>query len=551
MFRPYSVRVAAAVAAVTAAVSGASAQDPVAAPVVPAIVEDAPPQAPAAAPAPAADCPTCCGPFDFKKVPPVRTFPRQGFFAIPPAGCGSYSLLAAWQGRVTDGPPKFGYPAFGLMAPGFYDADWRYLDDPKTPPQNRLDELKRIHLGDHWLVSTGGSAWSRYMNEYNSRLGQTDNVYNLSRGRVYADVWYEDRFRLYGEGIFAYSNWQDLPPLPIDQNKGDFLNLFLDAKLGEVAGQPVYLRAGRQELLLGSQRLVTSLDWANTRRTFQGFRGFRQSEHFDLDFFWVQPVIPNANNLDSVDNNVNFAGAWATYKPRKGTAADLYYLMLDNTNTIAQQGIARAPYTLHTIGGRYAGDVDGKYLWDFEAAMQLGTLRGQDVIAGMATAGLGYHSKDLPWNPTVWAYYDYASGDDAPNAGTVHTFNQLFAFGHYYMGWADLVARQNIHDVNAHLYLYPTKWTTLWLQYHSFWLASSRDALYNAAGVATRRDATGAAGNRVGNEVDAVVNFHLTPRADVLVGYSYLFGGNFLKATSGPNAAANASVFFVQSGFRW
>ena len=57
--------------------------------------------------------------------------------------------------------------------------------------------------------------------------------------------------------------------------------------------------------------------------------------------FWVQPVIPNANRFDSVDNNQNFAGAWATYRPKQGQAIDLYYLMLDNTSRITQIGIPR------------------------------------------------------------------------------------------------------------------------------------------------------------------------------------------------------------------
>jgi len=56
----------------------------------------------------------------------------------------------------------------------------------------------------------------------------------------------------------------------------------------------------------------------------------RADEKFDIDLFWVQPVIPNRDKLDSVDNNQNFAGIWTTYKPRKGTSLDLYYLMLDN-----------------------------------------------------------------------------------------------------------------------------------------------------------------------------------------------------------------------------
>ena len=123
--------------------------------------------------------------------------------------------------------------------------------------------------------------------------------------------------------------------------------------------------------------------------------------------------------------------------------------------------------------------------------------------AGMATTGLGYNFKDALWNPTVWAYYDYASGGGA-TTGTDHTFNQLFPFGHYYLGWLDLVGRQNIHDLNFHFYLYPTKWVTTWLQFHSFWLADRSDALYNAAGVPIRISPNGGAGSHVGEELDLV-----------------------------------------------
>src|SRR5689334_9420469 len=36
---------------------------------------------------------SCCGGFDFSKVPPVRIIPRPGNFPILPSGPGYYSLL--------------------------------------------------------------------------------------------------------------------------------------------------------------------------------------------------------------------------------------------------------------------------------------------------------------------------------------------------------------------------------------------------------------------------------------------------------------------------
>lgn len=144
--------------------------------------------------------------------------------------------------------------------------------------------------------------------------------------------------------------------------------------------------------------------------------------------------------------------------------------------------------------------------------------------------------------------HDYASGYQHSNSGAFQTFNQLFPFGHYYFGWLDLVGRQNIQDFNMHLFLYPTNWITLWTQYHNFQLASSTDALYNAAGKAIRRDPTGRAANDVGNEIDFGANFHLGPHSDVAFGYSKLFAGRFIRQTRPPGSPEFA---FVQYTYRW
>lgn len=509
------------------------------------------PAAPVAPAGGAAD-PLCAddGRYDFSKVPPTRPLSRPGMFPFPPTGPGYYSLLDRLKGEYREGPPKYPYPPVILSPLPQFDADWRFVDDPKYHP-DFLERIKRIHVHDNWLLSTGGQMWFRYQDEYNSRLTETDNLYTLLRVRPYIDVWYKDRFRFFIEGIFADSVAEDLPPLITDVDLADFQNLFIELKLGEVADKPVYARIGRQEVNLGSLRLLAAPDWANARRTFQGARVYRTGEKWNADLFWLQPVIPNASELNSVDNNQNFAGAWVTYKPKRGTYIDAYYLMLDNTNHVTQLGIQRAPFTLHNIGGRYASDKDGKFLWETEGSIQLGRRGPADLVAGMFSGGLGYHAKDLPWNPTLWAVYNYCSGDPDPNVGDFNTFNQLFPFIHYYMGWVDAVGRQNLNDVNIRLYSYPTKWITLWLQYHHFWLAEQRDALYNIAGGASRRDPSGSAGRDIGQKAEIWSNFHLSKRTDLLLGYSYLWGGRFLEATATPRQAVNSGIFYVGCSMRW
>ncbi len=534
--------------------AGALAQEPVQAPapvvelspeVVPSAGEVVLPGAPGAAPA--APCATCPPPANvFKNAPPSRPLPRPGNFAVPPTGPGIYTLLDALSGAAPSPPPKYPYPRNGGMAQSFFDSDFRYLDDPKNKETDYADGLKRMRLGENWLLSNGGELRSRQMSEYNSRAGQVDNNFNLSRARTYLDLLYKDQFRFFVEMNASYSVNQDLPSLASDESGVDIQNLFVDIKTFDYQGKPVYVRLGRQELVLGSQRLVSTLDWVNTRRTFQGVRAFRTGEKWDFDAFWLQVVVPQANKLDSGDNNQNFVGGWFTYRPKKGTTLDLFSLTLDNTNDVTQQGIQRSPFTVNTTGARYAGDSNG-FLYDFEGGFQVGRRGTQDVEAGFATAGAGYHWKETPLSPTLWFYYDYASGDSNPGVGHYNTFNQLYPFGHYYLGWADIVGRQNIHDISVQHTIYPTRWLTVYAAYHRFFLDSSRDALYNIAGNAIRRDATGRAGNDVGREFDIITNVHVSKHVDLLAGYSYLFGGKFLKNTG----AADSSTAFVQMSYRW
>src|SRR5262249_29251439 len=151
---------------------------------------------------------------------------------------------------------------------------YKYLDDPNNTQHDWADCTKRIKFCDNWMFSIGGEERFRYMNEVDARLGTKNDTYELLRSRVYGDLWYKDVVRIYAEFLDAQSYNNDLALRPIDKDQSDFLNLFADIKLWEIDGNPIYARIGRQELLYGSQRLISPLDWANTLRTFEGVKGF-------------------------------------------------------------------------------------------------------------------------------------------------------------------------------------------------------------------------------------------------------------------------------------
>src|SRR5262245_19280742 len=90
------------------------------------------------------------------RCPPVEKCPRPGWFPVLPNGPGYYSLHDVLTGNYRKGPPKYPYPRFLVIPFSMFNLDWRYLDDPKNEEHDIFDFLKRIHLVDDFMFTTGG-----------------------------------------------------------------------------------------------------------------------------------------------------------------------------------------------------------------------------------------------------------------------------------------------------------------------------------------------------------------------------------------------------------
>ena len=492
--------------------------------------------------------------FDWTKQPPVTKGPRPGGFVVPPSPKATeypkhWSLWDFVTQTERETKPTQPYAPFALQTTPASDIDFSYLENPDHE-KDIFDPLKRIHIGDDILFSMGGQFWYRYMHEGDSRLNafRINNSFHLTRLRFHGDLWYQDKVRLFAEFLDARIWGQELAPLAIDRNQTDMLSIFADVKLFEAKGGKAYVRVGRQELTFGSQRLISSLDWVNTRRTFQGVKTFWHTPKFNLDAFWVRPMVTEWRKFDQWDKKRDFIGLWGTYKPQKGHEADLYFLtLLDNRGRSVGQAGIMGDAEIYTIGSRYVGTYE-RFLYELEGMYQFGNNSNQDISAGAVAVGAGYRIP-LPFNPQFWLRYDYASGDDNLGVGgTRNTFNHLFPFGNYYMGWMDRVGRQNIHDFNAQFSFHPQRWLTFIMQWHRYYLASKTDFLYNAGGAATLRDPTGASGSHVGDEIDFRFNVHVDRHQDILIGYSKLFAGGFMQAL---RPGIQPELFYTQYNFRF
>lgn len=419
----------------------------------------------------------------------------------------------------------------------FYDNDFSYLQDSAYQGHCLGDCLKRMPVaGGAWgTLDLGGQTRVRYHHERGmgqsqglTRFQPTETDFVLSRTRLYSNWQATDNVRFFTEGIFAYTSDDggDYIPRGIDRNFGDFLNLFVDLRLTE----ETTVRVGRQELLYGNQRLVSPLDWANTRRTFEGIKVMTTLGDWSVDGFYTNfvPVVPDT--LDEADYDQPFYGYYATYHGFKNFTFETYYLGYDNQNP----GPVTGDFSLHTLGARVIGGIDD-WLFELEGGPQFGRQSGLGLEhqAGFWTGGLGRNLGGA-WSTTLWAYYDYASGDNL--RGTFNQFNQLFPLSHKYFGFIDAVQRANIESPNVLLTMNPTSKTKLLFWYWHL-MADQRVTPVPANGGTPPQSTTS---RDLGDELDILANYQVGPRSTVLIGWSHFWRGNKILAPT------DADFFYTQ-----
>jgi hypothetical protein len=444
-------------------------------------------------------------------------------------------------------PEKFLKTSFKNLR---FEEDWRALKDPEMKTDHWFPGLKAVELdGDgDWIATFGGQLRYQWKSEQNKNLlgGPVphNNDFNLLRLRLNADIRYKDSFRAYVEMIDAGIHGNDAAPTPIDRQNPDFQNAFI-----EYPGKEFLARLGRFEMSYGAQRLISPLDWANTRRTFEG--GLTRLVNGDVttDLFVTKSVDVDPHDLDNVNEDRFFSGVYNTIKLAENQGLDLYFLALNEDETppfvTPAGGPPEANTDTYTLGGRFFGK-EGGFDYDLEAAQQTGNRNGLDVDAYMWTVVGGYTLVETVMSPRFAVDVDYASGDSDPTDGDYGTFNQLFPLAHAYFGYIDLIGRQNIVQVMPSMTLKTT--STFRASWSDFHLADQSDFLYNASGAisAGQSAATLNTGDDVGNEVDLTLAWKppfMAPHGEFLFGYSWFDPGSFV---SGFGSGDDTNLMYAQ-----
>ena len=382
--------------------------------------------------------------------------------------------------------------------------------------------------------------WLKFSGEYRMRFEGVDgggfapnksDAYGLNRVRLNMRVTpsYWMRFQVQAQDAQAFGR-NAKPDAPPFEDTFDLRQAYVE--FGKAETPAVLLRVGRQELFFGEQRLIGHLNWTNTARSFDAARLTLQHKNYKVDLFSATVVNLREARFDKSTGGNDLHGAYGSItKLVPNATIEPYVLWRLARGSKTETGIPGTT-SREVYGFRWVGKLPAHFDYGAEIVGQSGHVGTDTIRAEASHVVLGYTIPILKKKPRIVAEYNYASGDKDPLDSTQRTFDQLYPTGHDKLGLGDQVGWKNIHDVRSGVEYKATGKLTLSAFYHSWWLASRSDALYNAAGAAIAKSPTGVAGRFVGQEGDALMTYALNANMSIGSGYANIFPGTFLKNTT-------------------
>ena len=362
-------------------------------------------------------------------------------------------------------------PAFEMFR---WNEDYRYLTEKAQLNTYQSLKYQPVEMAGHaGFVSFGGSVRSRinaYDNDRFGLQGGADGTVWLQRFYGHSDIHLGDGFRAFVELSANYADASgDLAPGPFDKDGAALGQVFFDWKIANSRW-----RIGRQEMGLGSARLMGTRDGANVRRSYDGLRWDTSYGGAQWNVFYLQQVDVEEGSFNNASHHDDAIwGLNSTWVLGRGSA-DFYYLELDRKNAVYVQGVEHE--TRHSLGMRLYGMQNG-WDWDFEALYQFGDFGDSDIRAWTVASVIGYQFASARWQPRIALSVNVASGDSDPDDGRLQTFNPLFPNLAYFEE-AAIYAPQNFYNIEPEISWLLTPQLSLALDWNFFWRLEKHDAVY-------------------------------------------------------------------------
>ena len=415
-----------------------------------------------------------------------------------------------------------------------YEEDYRFLTDP-TKRSDIFDQVKFVSLSDDKdiFVSFGGEDRERFEDFIKKPLFGITNLnsdnYLLHRTLLHSDIHITDYFRSFIQ--LGYHNvWSKEGSITsTERSNTDIQQAFAEADLPLASDEKIGLRVGRQEIALGSQRLVSVREGPNIRQSFDAIRSTFKDASYNVTGFVAHPVSIKADAFDDTsDQKQDFWGFYGTVPLGKALNSDLYYLGLSRDDSKFAQGTGNEKR--HSVGTRLWGTTL-PFDYNIEGVYQFGTFGEGDISAWTFASDNGYNNKELPWQPRFGIKADVASGDKDNTDKDLNTFNALFPKGAYFTENA-LIGPANFIDLQPNILLKPLHDVSINAGADILWRENTNDAIYRQPNIAIPKTA-GLGGQYTGTQNFILSTWQIDPHLSFTATYVYFVVGNAIKLAGG------------------
>ncbi len=294
---------------------------------------------------------------------------------------------------------------------------------------------------------------------------------------------------------------------------------------------PLRLRVGRQQLILGNERLVGAVNWSNVGRTFDAGRLTYQGDLVEIDAFAARL----ADTFGQSDDSENFFGLYTTWALADRHELEVFTLVENDTEDVQMSPGTTANRLIRFTPGATLRGAEGAFSYEFEFALQRGRaaipLRvSREALEGnFQSARLAYRAH-AESNLTIEAGFTRLSGGDSGDEFSA--FNTLFATNHKFYGFMDyfpaLFTGRGLQNAFVVLSQNVSERVNLRLAAHNF--RTDGETLFsNDFGI----DPPLETGQALGQEIDLTVSYRAHDNATFSGGISTFFSSDLMESRIG------------------
>ncbi|MBL7858198.1 MAG: alginate export family protein [Cyclobacteriaceae bacterium] len=410
-----------------------------------------------------------------------------------------------------------------------YDEDYSFLkDDSTTTWYDRL-KFRPINSTRSIYLSIGGDVRYQYLyfkNEDWGDMPEDDDGFTLTRWLTHVDLHIHSRFRVFTELQSAFANSRIPAAPPIEENPLDLHQAFVDWNTVKSPNLHITIRAGRQEIMFGSQRLVSVRDAPNARQSFDGIRMMIDQHQNHLNIFYANYVKGKSGIFDDSSNGDHrFYGAYfSRSRVPLLRNMDAYYVGFENTNAMLDDG--GGDERRHTFGMR-VWDMQRAWKYDLEGIYQTGTLDQKSISAWSVSLISSYMFSQTRLKPEIGVKTELISGNKKYTDNKTETVNPLFPQGAYF-GLAAKIGPANLMDIHPAISIVTKSNVRLSMDYAAIWRYSLNDGIYrgNMSMIYSGQQGTS---RYIGGQLSGTVIYPANKFILLICGFSWFDAQAYLK----------------------